>query len=230
MAGGGIRGWLPDVAVVLWRRMLSALGDVNNIQDPNLHGQVMDYLIQLTQTLIKVRSSIKSIYFHRITLVFCPPKIRLNQGVSGDNLGTPPSPELIPPLTVIAPWCFKVIFRSLQCFFTINNIHRFQAIQLPDRYESGKLAAYRLICLLTIQPLDVSLPKEHLTLFYRALHNGIVGGDRKVLHVLVKYTGPRLFSLDLPGSSLLILDYIHAANVILSDPDIEVIVGNFTCS
>ena len=87
MAGGGVRGWLPDVAVVLWRRMLSALGDVNNIQDPVLHGQVMDYLVQLTQTLVK---------------------IRMNQGVSGDNQATPPAPDLIPPLTVIAPWCFKV--------------------------------------------------------------------------------------------------------------------------
>ncbi|XP_029671888.1 ral GTPase-activating protein subunit alpha-1 [Formica exsecta] len=181
MAGGGVRGWLPDVAVVLWRRMLSALGDVNNIQDPVLHGQVMDYLVQLTQTLIK---------------------IRLNQGVSGDNQATPPAPELIPPLTVIAPWCFK-------------------AIQLPEKYESGKLAAYRLICLLTVQPLDISLPKQHLTLFYRAVHTGIASNDGKVLHVLVKYTGPRLFSLNLPGSSLLILDYIHAANVILSSQDIE---------
>ncbi|XP_019882116.2 probable Rho GTPase-activating protein CG5521 isoform X6 [Camponotus floridanus] len=181
MAGGGVRGWLPDVAVVLWRRMLSALGDVNNIQDPVLHGQVMDYLVQLTQTLIK---------------------IRLNQGVSGDNQVTPPAPELIPPLTVIAPWCFK-------------------AIQLPEKYESGKLAAYRLICLLTVQPLDISLPKQHLTLFYRAVHSGIASNDDKVLHVLVKYTGPRLFSLNLPGSSLLILDYIHAAAVILSSQDIE---------
>ncbi|CAL7949772.1 unnamed protein product [Xylocopa violacea] len=181
MAGGGVRGWLPDVAVVLWRRMLSALGDVNNIQDPNLHGQVMNYLVQLTQTLIK---------------------IRLNQGVSGDNQATPPAPELIPPLTVIAPWCFK-------------------AIQLPSQFEVGKLAAYRLICLLTIQPQDIHLPRQHLTLFYRAVHNGIVSNDNKVLHVLVKYTGPRLFSLNLPGSSLLILDYIHAANVILSSQHIE---------
>ncbi|KAG7202596.1 hypothetical protein KM043_009788 [Ampulex compressa] len=181
MAGGGVRGWLPDVAVVLWRRMLSALGDVNNIQEPHLHGQVMDYLVQLTQTLIK---------------------IRLNQGVSGDNQATPPAPELIPPLTVIAPWCFK-------------------AIQLPEQYEVGKLAAYRLICLLTVQPQDIGLPKQHLTLFYRAVHNGIVSNDSKILHVLVKYTGPRLFSLNLPGSSLLILDYIHAANVILSSQDIQ---------
>lgn len=97
-----------------------------------------------------------------------------------------------------------------------------QAIQLPDQYEIGKLAAYRLICLLTVQPLDISLPKQHLTLFYRAVHNGIASNDTKVLHVLVKYTGPRLFSLNLPGSSLLILDYIHAVNVILNSQDVEV--------
>ena len=98
----------------------------------------------------------------------------------------------------------------------------FQAIQLPPQYEVGKLAAYRLICLLTIQPLDISLPKSHLTLFYRAVHNGISSNDTKILHALVKYTGPRLFSLNLPGSSLLILDYIQAANVILSSQNIEV--------
>ncbi|XP_014218628.1 ral GTPase-activating protein subunit alpha-1 isoform X2 [Copidosoma floridanum] len=181
MAGGGVRGWLPDVAVVLWRRMLSALGDVNNIQDPTLHGQVMDYLVQLTHTLIKIRQ---------------------NQGVSGDNQVTPPAPELIPPLTIIAPWCFK-------------------AIQLPQQYEAGKLAAYRLICLLTIQPQDISLPKQHLTLFYRAVHHGISSNDTKILHTIVKYTGSRLFSLNLPGSSLLILDYIQAANVILSSQDVN---------
>ncbi|XP_034941098.1 probable Rho GTPase-activating protein CG5521 isoform X3 [Chelonus insularis] len=181
MAGGGVRGWLPDVAVVLWRRMLSALGDVNNIQDPVLHGQVMDYLVQLTQTLIK---------------------IRLNQGVSGDNQVTPPAPELIPPLTVIAPWCFK-------------------AIQLPSRFEIGKLAAYRLICLLTTQPPDINLPKAHLTLFYHAVHHGIMSNDIKVMYALVKYTGPRLFSLNLPGSSLLLMDYVHAASLILGSKDVE---------
>lgn len=103
-----------------------------------------------------------------------------------------------------------------------------QAIQLPEKYESGKLAAYRLICLLTVQPLDISLPKQHLTLFYRAVHSGIASNDDKVLQVLVKYTGPRLFSLNLPGSSLLILDYIHAANVILSSQDIEVLNLSFS--
>ena len=31
MSGGSVKGWLPDVAVVLWRRMLGSLGNINNI-------------------------------------------------------------------------------------------------------------------------------------------------------------------------------------------------------
>lgn len=54
MAGGNIRGWLPDVAVVLWRRMLCALGDVNRLADPSLHSQVFEYLVELCHTLLKV--------------------------------------------------------------------------------------------------------------------------------------------------------------------------------
>ena len=56
MAGGTERGWLPDVAVVLWRRMLGALGDVNRLADPTLHAQVFDYLVELNDTLVKVRT------------------------------------------------------------------------------------------------------------------------------------------------------------------------------
>lgn len=56
MSGGQVRGWLPDVAVVLWRRMLGALGDVNCLQDPMLHAQVFQYLVELGDTLNKVRN------------------------------------------------------------------------------------------------------------------------------------------------------------------------------
>ncbi len=31
MAGGSVKGWLPDVAVVLWRRMLGSLGKTSDI-------------------------------------------------------------------------------------------------------------------------------------------------------------------------------------------------------
>ena len=54
MAGGTERGWLPDVAVVLWRRMLGALGDVNRLPDPALHAQVFRHLVELADTMNKV--------------------------------------------------------------------------------------------------------------------------------------------------------------------------------
>jgi hypothetical protein len=63
MAGGSVRGWLPDVAVVLWRRMLGALGDVNELTDPALHKQVFEYLVELCDTLAKVRTVLKVTYF-----------------------------------------------------------------------------------------------------------------------------------------------------------------------
>lgn len=57
IAGGSIRGWLPDVAIILWKRMLGALGNVNDIRDVNLHAQVFQYLIELSNTMIKVRNN-----------------------------------------------------------------------------------------------------------------------------------------------------------------------------
>ena len=61
LAGGQIIGWTPDAAVVLWRRMLGALGDINAITDPEIHAQVFEYFCDLTSTLFKVceRSDIK---------------------------------------------------------------------------------------------------------------------------------------------------------------------------
>lgn len=56
MAGGNLKGWCPEVVVVLWRRMLGALGDVNRLVHPNLHVQVFEYLIELSKTLLKVKN------------------------------------------------------------------------------------------------------------------------------------------------------------------------------
>ncbi|PNF30190.1 Ral GTPase-activating protein subunit alpha-2 [Cryptotermes secundus] len=181
MAGGSVRGWLPDVAVVLWRRMLGALGDVNQLTNPALHSQVFEYLVELCDTLAK---------------------IRLNQGVSDDNQVTPPPPDLIPPLNIIAPWCFK-------------------ALTLPSSYQKGKLCAYRLLCTMTVTPQDISLPRDHLSQFYKVLHQGLVGTDQAVINTLVQFSGPRFFSLMLPGHSLLLYDFIHAANTIVSSSDLR---------
>ncbi|XP_019874544.2 probable Rho GTPase-activating protein CG5521 isoform X2 [Aethina tumida] len=175
ICGGNLRGWLPDVAVVLWRRMLGALGDVNAITEPKLHSQVFEYLIKLTDTLIKIKH---------------------NQGVSMDNMSTPQSPELIPPLTLVLPWCFG-------------------ALMSPDAYESGKLNALRLLCIITLN-CD-SKYRTYLPQFYRFLHTTLTGTSKPALNTVLKYLGPRFLSLQLPGSSLLLLDLVHACNSVLNN-------------
>lgn len=181
MSGGSVRGWLPDVAVVLWRRMLGALGDINSLQDPNLHTQVFQYLVELFETMMK---------------------IRLNQGVSADGQATPIIPELVPPVTIIGPWCF-------------------QALTLPDNYHKGKLCAYRLLCHMTVTTHDVPLPPGHLIQFYKVLHQGITSNNQSVINTLVRYCGPRFLSLQLPGFSLLLYDFVHAANAVVSSNDLR---------
>ena len=52
--GGKAKGWLPDVAVIMWRRMLGALGDPNEVHNPQIHAAIFDYLVELGSVLIKV--------------------------------------------------------------------------------------------------------------------------------------------------------------------------------
>lgn len=77
---------------------------------------------------------------------------------------------------------------------------------------------------MTIRPQDVSLPKQHLVLFIQTLHDGISSNNPKIVQTIIKYSGPRLFSVGLPGYSLLILDFVQAANFILSSQDLQVSV------
>ncbi|KAL3287319.1 hypothetical protein HHI36_001794 [Cryptolaemus montrouzieri] len=177
VCGGNVRGWLPDVAVILWRRMLGALGDINNISEPKLHFQVFQYLVKLTDTLIKMKR---------------------NQGVSFDNLSTPQPPDLVPPLTLILPWCFG-------------------ALMLPNAYEIGKLDALRLMCTITVN-CDSKF-RTYLPQFYYFLHLALTDHSKPYLSTSLKYLGPRFISLQLPGSSMLLLDIIHACNTVLNSTE-----------
>lgn len=56
IAGGTVPGWTPDVAVVLWQRMLGCLGNVNKIEEPDIHAAVFDALSDLLDTLCRVTS------------------------------------------------------------------------------------------------------------------------------------------------------------------------------
>eukprot|EP00092_Neocalanus_flemingeri_P011414 GFUD01012300.1.p1 GENE.GFUD01012300.1~~GFUD01012300.1.p1 ORF type:complete len:1967 (-),score=283.48 GFUD01012300.1:286-6186(-) len=181
MAGGMVKGWLPDVAVVLWRRMLGSLGDVNAIADTVIHAQIYKYLIELHDIMVKIRA---------------------NQGVSLDNLNTPPPPQFVPPFTIFAPWCFR-------------------ALMLPDTYQRGRMYALRLLCLLTVRQQDTPLPRTHLVQFYKVLHMGLTSGDPDTLYNLVRFTGSRFFSLTLPGYSAFLFDYLAASNSIISSQELK---------
>ena len=52
-----MKGWLPDVAVVLWRRMLGALGNINHIADTVIHAQIYKYLIELFEIMVRIRNN-----------------------------------------------------------------------------------------------------------------------------------------------------------------------------
>ncbi|WAR18389.1 RGPA1-like protein [Mya arenaria] len=91
LAGGTCQGWLPDVSVILWRRMLGALGDVNKIDDPAIHASVFEHLCYLQETLSRMRD---------------------NMGVTVDNQSSPTPPELIPPQTIFSSWLFECLTLS----------------------------------------------------------------------------------------------------------------------
>ena len=50
----GTVGWTPEVAELMWRRVLGLLGDVNSIEDAESHATVFDCLRITTETLLKV--------------------------------------------------------------------------------------------------------------------------------------------------------------------------------
>lgn len=175
LMGGTTRGWLPDVAALMWKRMLGSLGDVNQITNPKLHAAVFRHLINITISLIK---------------------ILLNQGVLCDTQTSLATQQYVPPIGIMVPWCYV-------------------ALALPSKYGEGKLCAMRLLCTIIRHRPPISI--EEIPLFYHAIHQALVGEDRKMAYVAVRYLGgPRFLSLLLPGHSLLLLDLVHACTIILT--------------
>lgn len=42
-----------------------------------------------------------------------------------------------------------------------------------------------------------------------------------IINVIVKTCGPDFFSIDLPGSTLLIMDFIYAADTVISSSEVK---------
>jgi hypothetical protein len=127
-----------------------------------------------------------------------------------------------------------------------------QALALPNSYHKGKIMALRLLCTVVVRPHDIPLPRNQLLLFFRAIHHALVGQDQvnpniintlhfitlpirgvnyfffffpqDAINTVIKYCGARFFSLQQPGYSLLMLDFLHAANTIISNNDLKGVI------
>lgn len=107
MSGGEVVGWTPDVSAILWCRMLSALGDVNTLENPALHEQVFQYLLDLNSTMGKVNLYISTFVLKNTNHNYYNfLQIYQNQGLVEEE--TYVSLGLVPPISIIAPWCFQV--------------------------------------------------------------------------------------------------------------------------
>ncbi len=66
------------------------------------------------------------------------------------------------------------------------------------------------------------MTKIVLTLNLQSLHMGLTDTSRMdEMYTLIRYTGPRFFSLMLPGYTAYVLDFLYAANAIISNSDLK---------
>uniref|UniRef100_A0A673TRL6 Ral GTPase activating protein catalytic alpha subunit 2 n=1 Tax=Suricata suricatta TaxID=37032 RepID=A0A673TRL6_SURSU len=137
------------------------------------------------------------VFGHLYELWYKLAKIRDNLAVSLDNQSSPSPPVLIPPLRMFASWLFK-------------------ATTLPNEYKEGKLQAYRLICAMMTRRQDVLPNRDFLVHFYLVMHLGLTSEDQDILNTIIRHCPPRVFSLGLPGFSMLVGDFITAAARVLS--------------
>lgn len=178
LLGGNVRGWTPENSVIMWRRMLGLFGNINCIDDPEIHIIAMKCLTVIQSEFIKTRE---------------------NLGVSLDNQSTPSQPNLIPPYTYHAAWLFG-------------------ATHLSNNYKESRLAAYRLLCVLSIRRHDTELSQTFYASLYEALHRGLTSTDHAI-HATIIENSPRILSLEMPGSTFLVqVLFERSRSILLNNP------------
>ncbi|KJE91835.1 hypothetical protein CAOG_009594 [Capsaspora owczarzaki ATCC 30864] len=120
---------------------------------------------------------------------------RDNQGISMDNQSTPPVPLELPPLFMFVGWL---------C----------QAAAMPDHFRAGRSLATGALCRLMTRRLDRPVTLDYLAHYYRLLHSGLRGNDLDVQHAIIS-NSTRIFTLGLPGSTMVLVDFLTAIESVL---------------
>ena len=91
LTGGTSRNWSPDAAVIMWRRMLCILGDLNEFKNPRLHTLAFDCLSKLVEDFIKIRDNLG-------ILIDASGNVQQNLDFH---------PPFVPPLDYFVAWLFE---------------------------------------------------------------------------------------------------------------------------
>ena len=106
----------------------------------------------------------------------------------------------------------------LSACVTVCTLFLLQACTLGVKYKEGQLRAYQLLCRMLLERYDRPLPADFLTHSYRLLHIALTSQDRDLMDCVVWHSST-IFSTNLPGATILIGDYLNAAEKVLTSSD-----------
>ncbi|RWS02609.1 ral GTPase-activating protein subunit alpha-1-like isoform X2 [Dinothrombium tinctorium] len=139
IAGGSHRGWTPDSAVILWRRMLGVIGDLNSLKEPMLHQHVMECIGKMIDDFSKIRD---------------------NLGVPLDNQSTPSPPVLIPPIYFFAPYLLRTVQLSNDYKLGKLIAYKYICLMLTRRHEISLLPDFLTCFYRTLHQAFISYDME----------------------------------------------------------------------
>ena len=184
LLGGSHKGWNAEISVVLWRRMLGVLGDLNDIPDPAMHKLAFECLVKITDDFIKMKDNISYLANNGQY------QQQGNGANSSSTTTTTSTGEVQPSLHYFTAWLFR-------------------ATTLSNEFKAGKLLAYKLLCIIALHKGEgetattmsqsgaaaaaggdqASKNRDFLILFYLAIKRALATYD---MVSQVKGTGARM--------------------------------------
>ncbi|CAL8095841.1 unnamed protein product [Calicophoron daubneyi] len=148
---------------------------------------------------IESTSNLEKVYLYFADLVSVLLKIRAHQIVDPvSDECVRPIPNYVVPIDCLLPTLFE-------------------ALELRDHPDVVKLSAVRTLSDAIIRTSDGMVNDEVIAQFFRALHRFLSGSEERFVREIVRSCGVRLFSSDLPGSNLLLLDFLKGATLVIND-------------
>eukprot|EP00127_Corallochytrium_limacisporum_P000174 Clim_evm35s6 gene=Clim_evmTU35s6 len=176
--------------------------ETTNFQDSELEPEQIVYLWKNMLSIVGDMNEIKSPQIYAMAMDALEALwtnlyiIRANMGIGADGKAISMEHRKTPPLFYMSSWVFEACERDIA-------------------YLDGKYTAYRMLCRMMIRRLDHDVPSHYWSNFYRLLHQAFTSEDEKVLSIVFRHC-QSIFSLLPPGFSVIVIDFLQAAEKVLS--------------